>query len=71
MNVRSQFLVVTDGSDSVPDQLRRMMAWETIGGLAVHWRCAEEPQEPVRLLQKNPVAASVSSITASSVRSGL
>lgn len=34
----AQFLVVTDNSTSVPDQLRRMMAWEPIGGLAVFWR---------------------------------
>lgn len=36
--VSSQYLVVTDNSPSVADQLRRMMAWETIGGLAVFWR---------------------------------
>lgn len=33
-----QYLIIMDGSPSVPDQLRRMMAWETIGGLAIFWR---------------------------------
>jgi hypothetical protein len=33
-----QFLVIADGSPNVPNQLRRMLAWETIGGLSVFWR---------------------------------
>jgi hypothetical protein len=41
----AQFLVINDGSPSVPDQLRRMMAWEPIGGLAIFWRCRHDRQE--------------------------
>lgn len=38
LSLSLQFLIITDGSPSVPDQLRRMMAWETIGGVAIFWR---------------------------------
>lgn len=34
-----QFLVIKDGSPSLPAILRRMQAVDEIGALAVFWRC--------------------------------